>query len=73
LGILTLGSRADRIIKNFQQVALSKEDLEKLSGIAQNNHFRFNVPITYSPKWSINIFDEAIEKEDQTEYTVKLV
>jgi L-glyceraldehyde reductase len=73
LVILTLGSRADRIIKNFQQVALSKEDSEKLSGIAQNNHVRFNVPITYSPKWSINVFDEAIEKEGQTEYTVKLV
>jgi L-glyceraldehyde reductase len=73
LVILTLGSRADRVIKNFQQVTLSKEDSEKLSEIAHNNHIRFNVPITYSPKWSINVFDEAIEKEVQTEYTVKLV
>jgi hypothetical protein len=24
---------------------------------------QFNIPITYSPKWSINVFDEEIEKE----------
>jgi L-glyceraldehyde reductase len=64
--------RADRIIENFEQVTLSEEDYQKISQIGKNNHVRFNIPITYSPKWSINIFDEEIEKEARTEYTVKL-
>jgi len=62
----------DRIIENFEQVTLSEEDYQKISQIGKNNHVRFNIPITYSPKWSINIFDEEIEKEARTEYTVKL-
>ncbi|KAF8483916.1 Aldo/keto reductase [Russula ochroleuca] len=62
----------DRIIKNFEQVTLSKEDYEKISEIGKNNHVRFNIPVTYSPKWMINLFDEAVEKETQTEYVVKL-
>jgi len=62
----------DRIIKNFEQITLSKEDYEKISEIGKNNHVRFNIPITYSPKWMVNVFDEAVEKEAQTEYVVKL-
>ncbi|KAI0253766.1 NADP-dependent oxidoreductase domain-containing protein [Lactifluus subvellereus] len=62
----------DRIVKNFEQITLSKEDYEKISEIGKNNHVRFNIPITYSPKWSINLFDEEIEREAQTDYTVKL-
>ena len=45
---------------------LSKEDYEKISGIGKNNVVRFNIPITYTPKWMVNIFDEAVEKETQT-------
>lgn len=66
------GSRAERIIKNFEQVALNKGDYEKISEIGKNSHVRFNIPITYSPKWSINVFDEEIEKEAQTKNTIKL-
>jgi len=62
----------DRIVKNFEQITLSKEDYEKISEIGKNNHVRFNVPITYSLKWSINLFDEEIEREAQIDYTVKL-
>lgn len=70
---MTLTCRfADRIIKNFEQVTLSKEDYDKISKIGENNHVRFNVPIMYSPKWMVNIFDEAVEKETKTEYVVKL-
>jgi L-glyceraldehyde reductase len=64
--------RTDRIIKNFEQITLGKEDYEKICEIGKNNHVRFNIPITYSPKWSINVFDEEIEKDAQTDYTVKL-
>ncbi|KAI9454943.1 Aldo/keto reductase [Russula earlei] len=60
----------ERIIENFEQITLSREDYEEISEIGKKNHVRFNIPITYSPKWSINVFDEEIEKE--AEYTVKL-
>ncbi|KAI9465376.1 Aldo/keto reductase [Lactarius psammicola] len=62
----------DRIVKNFEQIMLSKEDYEKISEIGKNNHVRFGIPITFAPKWSINIFDEKVETEGQAEYHVKL-
>ncbi|KAF9222468.1 Aldo/keto reductase [Gyrodon lividus] len=52
-----------RIISNFKQVELSKEDYEKVSSIGVGNaNLRYNIPVTYKPKWDINIFDEEIEK-----------
>ncbi|TFK44982.1 NADP-dependent oxidoreductase domain-containing protein [Crucibulum laeve] len=51
-----------RIISNFKQVELSQEDYEKISSIGHNNRTRFNIPITYNPKWDVNIFDEPEEK-----------
>ena len=63
---------SDRVVKNFEQITLSKEDYEKISEIGKNNHVRFNIPFTYSPKWSINLFDEVVERESQTDYRVKL-
>ncbi|KAI6148435.1 NADP-dependent oxidoreductase domain-containing protein [Pisolithus tinctorius] len=52
----------ERIVSNFHQVKLDKEDYEKIASIGVNDHKRFNIPITYSPKWDINVFDEPIEK-----------
>ncbi|KIM63911.1 hypothetical protein SCLCIDRAFT_673144 [Scleroderma citrinum Foug A] len=52
----------DRIKSNFEQVELCKEDYEKITSIGANNHRRFNIPITYKPKWDINVFDEQEEK-----------
>jgi L-glyceraldehyde reductase len=69
---LCFGCRTDRIVTNFEQVTLNEEDYRKISQIGKNNHLRFNIPITYSPKWSINLFDEEIEKEARAEYAVKL-
>ena len=60
------------MVKNFEQITLSKEDYEKISAIGKDNHVRFNIPITYTPKWSINLFDEGVETETQTDYHVKL-
>ncbi|KAH8980752.1 Aldo/keto reductase [Lactarius hatsudake] len=62
----------DRIVSNFEQIALSKEDYEKISDIGKNNHVRFGIPMSFTPKWSINLFDEKIETEGQADYLVKL-
>lgn len=62
----SLTSFLDRIISNFQQVQLSKEDYEAITAIGKGNHLRFNTPFRYcttaDPKWDINIFDEEDEK-----------
>ncbi|KAF5366017.1 hypothetical protein D9758_006714 [Tetrapyrgos nigripes] len=52
----------DRIISNFQEVELSKEDYDALTALSKNGHTRYNIPITNIPKWDINLFDEAVEK-----------
>ncbi|KAH9067515.1 Aldo/keto reductase [Lactarius vividus] len=62
----------DRIVSNFEQITLSKEDYEKISDIGKNNHVRFGIPMSFAPKWSINLFDEKIETEGQADYLVKL-
>ncbi|KAG6382068.1 NADP-dependent oxidoreductase domain-containing protein [Boletus reticuloceps] len=51
-----------RIISNFKQVELSKEDYEKVTAIGHGNSRRYNTPVTYKPKWNIKIFDEDVEK-----------
>jgi L-glyceraldehyde reductase len=51
-----------RIISNFKQVELSKEDYDKVTAIARGNIRRYNTPVTYKPKWNINVFDEDVEK-----------
>ncbi|KAH0829044.1 NADP-dependent oxidoreductase domain-containing protein [Lanmaoa asiatica] len=51
-----------RIISNFKQVELSQEDYEKVTAIGHGNIRRYNTPVTYKPKWNINIFGEEIEK-----------
>ncbi|CAL1711660.1 unnamed protein product [Somion occarium] len=52
----------ERIKSNFQQITLSKEDYEKIFAIGKNRHTRFNIPVTYDPKWDINVFNEPIER-----------
>ncbi|KAI8451848.1 NADP-dependent oxidoreductase domain-containing protein [Phakopsora pachyrhizi] len=51
-----------RIDSNFKLVDLSDEDYKTLSNLGKGKQTRFNVPITYSIKWDINVFDEEIEK-----------
>ncbi|KAG8220457.1 NADP-dependent oxidoreductase domain-containing protein [Butyriboletus roseoflavus] len=50
-----------RIISNFKQVEVEQ-------GRVVN---RYNTPVTYDPKWNINIFDEVVEKS--AAITVKIV
>ncbi|KAI0041088.1 Aldo/keto reductase [Auriscalpium vulgare] len=61
----------ERIISNFKQIELSKEDYEKITAIGKSNHLRFNIPITYNPKWSINIFGEPEEAAAEFSVTVQ--
>lgn len=54
----------ERIISNFKQVELSKEDFEKVSNIGVGNRTRFNIPwTTCNPNWDINCFGEPEEAE----------
>ncbi|KAI0029939.1 Aldo keto reductase [Vararia minispora EC-137] len=52
----------DRIYANFEQIELSDEAYEKVSGIGAGKHHRFNIPVNYNPSWQVNIFDEEAEK-----------
>ncbi|KAI6009876.1 NADP-dependent oxidoreductase domain-containing protein [Pisolithus marmoratus] len=61
----------ERIVSNFHQVELNKEYYEKITSIGVKDHKRFNIPITYNPKWDINVFDEPIEKS--ATHKVKIV
>ncbi|KAF8633298.1 hypothetical protein AX17_004473 [Amanita inopinata Kibby_2008] len=55
--------REERIISNFKQVELGKEDYEKISSIGIGNYTRYNIPFTYgNSQWDINLFDEPAEK-----------
>ncbi|KAF8554832.1 Aldo/keto reductase [Imleria badia] len=51
-----------RIISNFKQVELSKEDYDKVTAIGHGHIRRYNTPVTYKPKWNINVFGEDIEE-----------
>lgn len=52
----------ERIVSNFKQVELTKEDYEAVSSVGHNSRVRFNIPHHYDPPWDINIFDEPEEK-----------
>ncbi|KAF9450116.1 Aldo/keto reductase [Macrolepiota fuliginosa MF-IS2] len=50
-----------RIISNFQEVEISDADFETISKIGEGNRTRYNIPLNYTPSWSINIFGEEDE------------
>lgn len=52
-----------RIESNFKQIKLSDEDYNTVTSfiVEHGGHHRFNIPINYKPKWSINVFFEDIE------------
>jgi len=61
----------ERIVSNFKQVELSKEDYDRITAIGHGNHTRFNIPYGYKPKWDINLFNEPLEKD--AAHTPKIV
>lgn len=55
--------KESRIKSNFKQIELSKEDIEAIDKIEETDGTkRYNVPMTYSPRWPINVFGEDSEK-----------
>ncbi|KAJ7125394.1 Aldo/keto reductase [Mycena epipterygia] len=60
----------ERIISNFKQVALSKEDYEKVTALGHGRHVRFNIPYRYNPSWDIDIFGEP--EEAKATYKIKI-
>ena len=56
---------ASRIVSNFNQIELSDDEYKAISHIIETagGHQRFNTPITYTPSWDINVFDEEVEKK----------
>ncbi|KAJ7496603.1 NADP-dependent oxidoreductase domain-containing protein [Mycena latifolia] len=59
-----------RIISNFKQIELSKEDYEKISTLGHGRHVRYNIPFRYEPLWDIALFDEPAEAK--ATYKVKI-
>ncbi|GAA5889377.1 hypothetical protein JCM8208_007859 [Rhodotorula glutinis] len=63
-----------RIISNFKIVELSDDDVAAIDAIGDESkggsYKRFNVPVTYDPKWPINVFNEEAEKGEK--YSVNL-
>jgi L-glyceraldehyde reductase len=55
---------ASRIQKNFEEIELSKEDIEKVEAIGKAEPRRFNIPyVANKPRWPVNIFGEPEEKD----------
>ncbi|KAH8083485.1 NADP-dependent oxidoreductase domain-containing protein [Filobasidium floriforme] len=52
-----------RIESNFQEIELSKEDVETITALGRKNAVRYNVPYLYSPQWDIDVFDTPEEKD----------
>ncbi|KAJ6497422.1 NADP-dependent oxidoreductase domain-containing protein [Mycena sanguinolenta] len=50
-----------RIVSNFQQVELSKEDFDKITALGDAGHVRYNIPYRYNPSWDISLFDDPEE------------
>lgn len=60
-----------RIHQNFQEIKISDEDVKAINEIGEKDPMRFNVPLTYSPKWDINIWDDEKEKAASNKVVVK--
>ncbi|KAF4122978.1 L-glyceraldehyde reductase [Geosmithia morbida] len=50
-----------RIRSNFLEIEIDDEAIKALDKLGENPH-RFNVPVGYKPKWSINIWNTEAEK-----------
>ncbi|GAA5992580.1 hypothetical protein JCM5350_005925 [Sporobolomyces pararoseus] len=56
--------KESRIISNFKQFELSKEDFEAIEKIEETDGTkRYNLPFDYKPRWNISVFGDAGEKD----------
>lgn len=60
-----------RIHQNFQEIKISDEDVRAINEIGEKEPMRFNVPLTYSPKWDINIWNDEKEQAATNKVVVK--
>lgn len=60
-----------RIHQNFQEIKIDDEDIKAINSIGEKEPMRFNVPLTYSPKWDINIWEDEKEKAATGKVVVK--
>ncbi|KAI0090799.1 NADP-dependent oxidoreductase domain-containing protein [Irpex rosettiformis] len=61
VSVIPKSVQEERILSNFQQVQISKEDYDAVTAIGKNKKIRFNTPHSYTPPWDINIFGEPSE------------
>ncbi|POR33394.1 D/L-glyceraldehyde reductase [Tolypocladium paradoxum] len=61
---------ASRIRENFQEVDLDDEAVQALKNLGETPQ-RFNIPMTYNPKWDINVFGDEKEKLATQEVIIK--
>ncbi|KAK2605896.1 mitochondrial glycerol dehydrogenase Gld1 [Conoideocrella luteorostrata] len=59
-----------RIRENFQEVELDAQAIQDLKKLGETPQ-RFNIPITYNPSWSIDIFGDEKEKEAKKQVLIK--
>ncbi|KAF7294026.1 Aldehyde reductase 1 [Mycena kentingensis (nom. inval.)] len=69
--IIPKSIRTERIVENFQQIELGKEDYEKVSSMMGDKPTRLNIPFRYEPHWDISLWDD--EAEMTATHKVKVV
>ncbi|GAA5842531.1 hypothetical protein JCM3766R1_002619 [Sporobolomyces carnicolor] len=63
--------KESRIISNFKQIELSKEDIAAVDKIEETDGTRrYNIPQTYSPAWRVNVFGD--DKEKSAKHQIKI-
>lgn len=60
-----------RIAQNFQEIKISDDDVKAINEIGEKDPMRYNVPLTYKPKWDINIWGDEKETAATSKVFVK--
>ncbi|GAA5913179.1 uncharacterized protein JCM6883_006550, partial [Sporobolomyces salmoneus] len=64
--------KESRIKSNFKQIELSKEDIEAIEKIEETDGTkRYNVPMSYSPRWPVNVFNDEAEKAAENQVKIQ--
>ena len=63
LAVIPKSVTPSRIESNFKVVSLTDDEVAEINKIGEEKPARFNTPISYDPKWNINVFDTQEEKD----------
>ncbi|GAA5964938.1 hypothetical protein JCM3765_004114 [Sporobolomyces pararoseus] len=64
--------KESRIIANFKQFELSKEDFEAVEKIEETDGTkRYNLPFDYRPRWGLSVFGDAAEKDAKLQVKIQ--